>query len=195
MLFQPKDTRPQAGVVAVEFGMVLVLFLTLVFGVIELARAMYLFNTLEEVTLRAASLAANTDFQDAAAMSGVRQQAVLRGSPGTLPFGAPVTDAYVRIDYLSLSNAGAVTMTAIPTAALPSCTANNRISCMKNPYDPSCIRLVRARICDPAATGSCNPVRYQTLFSLVSLPLNLPTATAIVPAETLGAAAGAAPCP
>jgi len=66
---------------------------------------------------------------------------------------------------------------------------------MKNPYDASCIRLVRARICDPAATGSCQRVRYQTLFSLVSLPLNLPMATAIVPAETLGAAAGAAPCP
>src|SRR5471032_3409781 len=187
--------RPQAGVFAVEFSMVLVLFLTIAFGVLELARVMYLFNTLEEVTRRAASLAANTDFQDASAMSAVRQAAVLRASPGTLTLGAPVTDAYVRIDYLSLSNTGAVTMTAIPAAALPSCAVNNRISCMKNPYDASCIRLVRARICDPAVTGSCNRVQYKTLLSLVSLPLNLPTATAIVPAETLGAPAGAAPCP
>ena len=187
--------RPQAGVFAVEFAMVLMLFLTIAWGVIEVARVMYMFNTLEEVTLRAASLAANTDFQDASAMSALRQAAVLRDTPGSLPLGDPVTDAYVRIDYLSLSNAGAVTMSTIPAAALPACAANNRITCMKNPYDASCIRLVRARICDPAVTGSCNRVQYKTLLSLVSLPLNLPTATAIVPAETLGAPAGAAPCP
>jgi len=187
--------RPQAGVFAVEFAMVLMLFLTIAWGVIEVARVMYMFNTLEEVTLRAASLAANTDFQDASAMSALRQAAVLRDTPGSLPLGDPVTDAYVRIDYLSLSNTGAVTMSTIPAAALPACAANNRITCMKNPYDASCIRLVRARICDPAVTGSCNRVQYKTLLSLVSLPLNLPTATAIVPAETLGAPAGAAPCP
>ena len=186
---------PQTGVFAVEFGMALVLFLAIALGVIELARAMYMFNTLEEVTLRAASLAAYTDFQDASAMSGVRRQAILRNAAGTLTLGAPVTDAYVRIDYLSLSDAGGVAMTAIPTAALPSCPANNRITCMKNPYDASCIRLVRARICDPAVTDSCSRVQYQTLFSLVHLPLNLPMASAIVPAETLGAPAGAAPCP
>ena len=195
MLPRQKNMRPQAGVFAVEFAMVLMLFLTIAWGVIEVARVMYMFNTLEEVTLRAASLAANTDFQDASAMSALRQAAVLRDTPGSLPLGDPVTDAYVRIDYLSLSNAGAVTMSTIPAAALPACAANNRITCMKNPYDASCIRLVRARICDPAVTGSCNRVQYKTLLSLVSLPLNLPTATAIVPAETLGAPAGAAPCP
>ena len=195
MLPRQKNMRPQAGVFAVEFAMVLMLFLTIAWGVIEVARVMYMFNTLEEVTLRAASLAANTDFQDASAMSALRQAAVLRDTPGTLSLGDPVTDAYVRIDYLSLSNAGAVTMSTIPAAALPACAANNRITCMKNPYDASCIRLVRARICDPAVTGSCNRVQYKTLLSLVSLPLNLPTATAIVPAETLGAPAGAAPCP
>src|SRR5471030_2562603 len=128
--------RPQAGVFAVEFAMVLMLFLTIAWGVIELARVMYMFNTLEEVTLRAASLAAYTDFQDASAMSALRQTAVLRDTPGSLPLGDPVTDAYVRIDYLSLSNTGAVTMSAIPTAALPACAANNRITCMKNPTTP-----------------------------------------------------------
>lgn len=195
MLPRQKDPQRQAGVFAVEFAMVLILFLSIAYGVIEVARVMYMFNTLEEVTLRAAALAANTDFQDASAMSALRQAAVLRSTPGALPLGDPVTDASVRIDYLSLSNAGAVTMAAIPAAALPACAANNRITCMKNPYDASCIRLVRARICDPAVADSCQRVRYTTLLSLVSLPVNLPTATAIVPAETLGAPAGAAPCP
>jgi hypothetical protein len=106
-----------------------------------------------------------------------------------------VSDAHVRIDYLSLSDSGTVAMTAIPAAALPSCPANNRINCMKDPYGASCIRLVRAQICDPAVTDSCVNVRYQGLFSLVSLPINLPRASSIASAETLGAAPGDAPCP
>jgi len=189
------DTREQDGVVAVEFSLVLMLFLLVAFGVLELARVLYLYNTLQMVTQRAASLAAVTDFHDAAAMSVVRQKAVLRTAPGTLAFGDPVSDAHVRIDYLSLSDGGTLAMTPIPAAALPYCPVNNRINCMKDPYGASCIRLVRAQICDPAVTDSCVNVRYQGLFSLVSLPIMLPKATAIVGAETLGAMPGDAPCP
>lgn len=187
--------RAADGVVAVEFSLVLMLFLLLAFGVLELARVLYLYNTLQIVTQRAASLASVTDFHDAAAMSSVRQRAVLRGTPGTLAFGEPVSDAHVRIDYLSLSDSGAITMTPIATAALPSCPVNNRVNCLKDPYGASCIRLVRAQICDPAVTDSCANVRYQGLFSLVSLPISLPKATAIVSAETLGAMPGDTPCP
>ncbi len=191
----PAQRRAQAGSTALEFGIVLILFLSIAFGALELARAMYLYHTLQMATQRAAALAAKTDFSDAAAMSAVRQQALFRSSPGPLILGSPVTDAHIRIDYLSLSNAGAVTMSAIPAATLPACPANNRITCTRDPYDASCIRLVRARICEPAQADACNNVPYQSLFSFVSLPLSLPKATAIVPAETLGATAGALPCP
>lgn len=194
MLPEQKN-NPHAGAVTVEFSMVLVLFLIIAFGVLELARVMYMYNTLQVVTQRAAALAATVDFHDAAALSAVRQNAIFRDSPGSLIMGAPVTDAHIRIDYMALSYAGAVTMTAIPTAALPSCPVNNRITCMRDPYGASCIRLVRARICDPAVADTCNSVQYQPLFPLVSLPLNLPKATAIVSAETLGATLGDAPCP
>jgi len=189
------QTRAQAGVVAVEFSLVLMLFLLLAFGVLELARVLYLYNTLQMVTQRAASLAAVTDFHDAAAMNAVRQNAVLRTTPGTLAFGEPVSDAHVRIDYLSLSDTGTITLAPIATASLPSCPVNNRINCTRDPYGGSCIRLVRAQICDPAVTDSCANVRYQGLFSLVSLPIGLPKSTAIVSAETLGAKPGDTPCP
>jgi hypothetical protein len=187
--------RANRGVVAVEFSLVLLLFVLVAFGVLELARVLYLYNTLQMVTQRAASAAAVTDYRNAAAMNTLRQRAVLRTTPGTLAFGEPVSDAHVRIDYLSLSDAGTVTMTPIPAASLPSCPVNNRINCMKDPYGASCIRLVRAQICDPAVTDSCVNVRYQGLFSLVSLPVSLPRSTAIVSAETLGAVPGDAPCP
>lgn len=171
------------------------LFLTIAVAVIELARAMYIYNTLEIMTQRAAVLAANVDFRDAGAMSAVRQKAIFRDSPGALILGAPITDAHVRIDYLALPYAGTPTLTVIPTASLPACPVNNRITCMKDPYDASCIRFVRVQICDPAATDTCNSVQYKTLFSLVSLPLRLPKATAITSVETLGASVGDAPCP
>lgn len=193
MASRPTTMRDAAGVVTVEFAFVVVLFLTLVCGVLELARIMYLFNTLQMVTQRAATAAANADFSSPAAIDTARQRAVFRETPGALSAGAPVTDRHVRIEYLSLSDSGE--MAAIPTANLPSCPANNRINCLQNPYGSSCIRLVRASICDPAVTGQCNSVAYEALFSFVAIPLQLPKATAIATAETLGAPPGKPPCP
>jgi len=54
--------RNQTGAAAVEFAFVAIIFFTLFFGVVEIARAMYISNTLQEVTRRAAELATNTDF-------------------------------------------------------------------------------------------------------------------------------------
>jgi hypothetical protein len=156
---------------------------------------LYMFNTLQAVTQRAAAAAANADFTNPAAMAGVRQRAIFRDAAGMLTLGAPVTDAHVRIDYLSLADAGTIAITEIPAASLPACPANNRVTCMQNPYGPSCIRLVRARICDPADTAQCGRVAYQPLFSFIAIPLSLPSAPAIKTAETLGAPPGQAPCP
>ncbi len=190
-----RNARRCAGAVTAEFAIVVTLFLLLVCSVIELARVMYMFNTLQVVTQRAAAAAAKADFTSAAAMGAVRQRAVFRGSAGVLAIGAPVTDEHVRIDYLSLSDAGGAGMAAIPAASLPACPANNRVTCMQDPYGASCIRLVRARICDPADAGECRSVPYQALFSFVGVAFNLPKATAIATAETLGAPPGQAPCP
>lgn len=186
--------RRRAGVVTAEFSIVLVWFLLMCSSVLEVARVMYMLNTLQAVTLRAASRAASTDPGDAAALDAVRQHAVFRQAAGGLLLGAPVTDAAVRIDYLALTGSSP-DMTPIAAAALPACAANNRITCLNDPNDGACIRLVRARICDPAVADSCQPLRYRSLFSFLSLPLKLPQAPAIVPAESLGAAAGAPPCP
>ena len=113
------------GAITVEFSLLSLLFFTLLCAVMEVARAMYLLNTLQEVTRRAALLAAVSDFSNPAVMDQVRQAALLRTGPGTLTMGRPVTDAHLRIDYLSLARAadGELTLTPIPSGSLPACAA------------------------------------------------------------------------
>lgn len=188
----------QRGAAAVEFALSAVIFFMVLFFVIEVARALYLTNTLLEVTRRAAYAAAVTDFSDANAMARVRQAAVLRNSPGTLMLGEPVTDAHIRIDYLSLTrNAnGSMTLTPIPTAGLPACTARARINCATDPHGASCIRFVRVRVCKPGDGDSdCDPVPYQPLLTASGLGFNLPPSTTIAKAESLGFQPGSAVCP
>jgi hypothetical protein len=191
-------TNRQRGVVTAEFALVSLIFFTFMFAVMEMARAIYLLNTLQEVSRRAAMMAAVSDFSDPAAMAAVRQQAVFRDSPGTLLLGDPITDAHVHIDYLSLAynGGGILTLTPIPTASLPACVARQRLNCVADPNGASCIRFVRVRLCAPgSADGACDPVQYQTLMPLISFPATLPTSTTIVRAESLGMQPGSPMCP
>ncbi len=188
----------QRGVVTAEFAMVSLIFFTFMFAVMEMARAIYLLNTLQEVSRRAAMMAAVTDFSDPVAMAAVRQQAVFRNSPGTLLLGDPITDAYVHIDYLSLASTGSggLALTPISTSGLPACVARQRINCVADPNSSSCIRFVRVRLCTPgSADGACTPVQYQTLVPLISFPATLPVSTTIVRAESLGMRPGSPMCP
>lgn len=185
------------GAYVVEFALVIPLFLFFTYGVLELTRAMYLFNTLEDVTRHVADLAAYTDFTNESAKNTIRQTALFRTSPGTLMLGAPITDAHIRIDYLAAARGGdnSVTLTEIPAATLPACPATNRIICMNNPNDPGCIRFVRIRICDPSDASDCKGVPYKMIVPLVDLGLTMPAMTKITPAETLGFTPGMATCP
>jgi len=178
-------SRKEKGATAVELALTLPVFFIFVFGIIELARAMYICNTLQEVTRQAAALAVHTDFSDAAAMQRVREKAVFRDSPGLLAFADPVTDEYVKIDYLYIPPTGNAPQPI--TGALPANPAANLQTCTKNPYDSSCIRLVRVRICVPGGDrNSCAPVPYKTLTSYMGLPFELPISTTIAQVETLG---------
>jgi hypothetical protein len=187
----------QQGVAAVEFALVVIVFLIVVFGIMEIARAMYMFNTLPEVTRIAANAAANISFNDDAALDIARKRAVFDETSGALPFGNPITYEHIRIEYMELPANG---MALQIVGTKPSCPAQNRLNCMKDPNSPNaanltCIRAVQARICQEGKTGgSCTRVTYEPLFPLISLPLSLPTSATIVTAETLGYRTGDLPC-
>lgn len=179
--------RTQQGVAAVEFSLVAILFFTLFFGIVEVARAMYICNTLQEVTRRAAALATNTDFTKDTAMQDVREHAVFRTTPGLLVFAEPISDQHINIDYMRIRRDGTeLTMVRIPDGSLPASPAENHENCTRDPYGANCIRLVRARVCQEGSGEQCTRVTYRTLVSLIPLPFGLPRSVTITNAETLG---------
>lgn len=187
--------RKQHGVAAVEFALVALVFFLLFFGIVEVARAMYIINTLQEVTRRAAAFAANADFSNATTLQRVRERAIYRDSPGFLVFAEPVTDKHIVIDYLWIQKAGnSMAMMPIPSGGLPANPEANFANCQANPYSENCIRLVRVRVCETASADDCERVRYRNLVSLVPFTFGLPASVTVVPAETLGLPAGVPPC-
>jgi hypothetical protein len=182
----------QAGSVAVEFSLVAVIFFTVMFATLELARVEYLLNALVEVTRRAATAAANVDYRDISKLQHVQANAVFRDSAGPLALGAPVTSDNIMIDYLWLSS---VDWDVQHISTLPASPAANRLNCMTNPHADTCIRFVRARVCMSMDTsGECERLPYQMAFPFLDLSgMKLPLAETIVPAGSLGATSGAMP--
>lgn len=185
----------QSGVAAVEFALLSLVFFTIVFGVIEIARLLFLYNTLQEVTRRGAEAAVRVYPRDPD-FNKVKQNAIFRDSNGELVLGSPITENNVRIEYLALlrDNTGKLSFSKIADGDLPSCAAQNRSICMGNPNAANCIRFVRVSICDDADTDLCKPVKSKMIVPLVSLPVPLHKATTIATAESLGYVAGTAPC-
>ncbi|RFP28711.1 hypothetical protein D0T21_20490 [Duganella sp. BJB476] len=103
-LAQVKPPGRQRGAVVAEFALVLVLMLLLMlmlmFGVIELARLMYMFNSIQMAARRAAHAAVNADFSDQAAIwrrcarrrsSGKAREACRSAPPSPMPTSASTT--------------------------------------------------------------------------------------------------------
>lgn len=169
---------PQRGSAAVQFALVSMIFFGFVFGTMELARALYLWNTLTQVVSRAARGAALANPADAAALDLVRQQAMFLDGPGNLLLGGDIDDSYLRVEYLAAD-------LATPVTPAP-CPLQNLINCTEDPGGATCIRFVRVRLCMP---GTCAPVPYQPMGgfdALAGFHINIPPFTTVVPAQTLG---------
>ena len=162
----------------------------------ELARAVYVFNTMYEATRYAANAASMTSHRDTAALDRIRQHAMLRTSPGSLLLGAPVGDQNVRIDYLSLRRGDddSMTLQEIPAGALPLCPRQNREICMRDPHAANCIRFVRARICADDDETQCDAASFGTFLPLLSLRFDVPRATTVRPTESFGSMPEGTPC-
>ena len=188
----------QIGATAVEVALLSLIFFVVVFTALELARLIYVYNTLQEVTRRAAHELVNTSpaDPDSAAIVDVRRRAIFQKTGNSLALGDPVTIDHVRVDYQSLvRDPSDGTLQRVATSPLPASAAMNRKICMADPNDVGCVRFVRVRICERGVAGTCAQINYKPAFPLIPLTLKLPTSSTVAPAESLGFQEGMTPAP
>ena len=163
----PLPRQRQRGVATVEFALVCMMFLTLVFGAIEFARLLYVYNSLQEVTRRAAREMTVRWITDEAA---VKTMALFGAA--SLPGGAEITTGSINIEYLSADGS------VVSNANLPSDPADNLSACGDAARTASCIYSVRVSI---------NSVNYSPMLTLFSfLNLTLPSSSVTMHAESMG---------
>jgi hypothetical protein len=177
--------RYMRGVAAVEFALISFFFFTLVLGMVEMGRMLYVWNTVQEVTRRAAREAVVRNFNTDS--DAVLREAMFRsGSSGTvyMPASPEITNAAIRITYLYGTDAA---QTVSPAPADP---ADNLSACADASRTTSCIRYVRAEVCDASDCGL--GVLYQPLIGFllaaagVDFVVRIPISPVVMPAESLG---------
>lgn len=157
----------QGGSNAVEFAVVSLLFFTAFFALIEFGRFMYVYESVQEVTRRAAREAV-VRWRDTYATEVVGL-ALLGG--GSLPAAAEVNAAAIRFAYRNQSGA------EVSRSALPADRIANIVECLNG--SSSCIASVEVSV-----TGVSYRPMTGPLASLLALPV--PQSTVTMPAESMG---------
>lgn len=157
--------RRQSGAAAVEFALICMVFFTLMFGALEFARLLYVYNSLQEVTRRAAREMTVRWIDEEAAVKTL----ALFGA-AALPGGVEITASSINIEYLAADGSA--------VAVLPSDPSDNLSACGDATRTASCIDSVRVSI---------NTVNYIPMLSLFSfLNLTLPSSSVTMHAESMG---------
>ena len=158
----------QRGVAAVEFAIIALLLFTLLFGILEFGRLLYVFNSVQEVTRRTAREAVVRWAVENVTEEDEIKRLALFGATTNLPAGAEITPANINIEYL---NGNQVKLTTFPDSP-----SDNITECLSGPT--GCIAYVRVSI-----TGATYAPMV-SLFPFLSIPI--PASTVIMPAESMG---------
>lgn len=171
----------QGGVAAVEFAIIALILFILLFGILEFGRLFYVFNSVQEVTRRAAreSVVRWIDQQ------GVIKNLALFGG-GSLPAGAEITPARINIEYLDVDG---VLLETLPTSA-----GDNIAKCLSEP-PTGCIAYVRVSIVNAKYSPMVSffkgvrltafPFSEEDPF-IIDLSVPIPASTVTMPAESMG---------
>lgn len=185
MKFSYNTHYRQHGVAAVEFAIIAMLLFTLLFGIIEFGRMFYVFNTVQEVTRRAAREAVVSEIDETD--HPAKNLALFGGN--SLPAGAEITVDNISIEYLKADGITRLTGTTLPDNA-----AENISECLK--AEPNnCIAFVRVSIIGVPGPSCPSPntskACYRPMVPLfgpggINLSVPIPDSTVIMPAESLG---------
>lgn len=177
--FRPAGASRQRGAAAVELALIMLLvFLPLLLGILEVSRLFYVATTMQEVTRRAAREQVVRWVSQSAT---VQRNAVFQnGSSGTvkLPGGHEVSNTSVKLSFYNTYDDALNEDDPINGVASAQDNLNN---CLLG--NASCIQYVRASL-----QGDGGPLTYAPMTgwfgSLFEVPL--PGATVIMPAEAMG---------
>jgi Flp pilus assembly protein TadG len=159
--------RRSRGVAAIEFALVAMLFFTLLFSIIEFARLMYVYNSLQEVTRRAAREATVRWIDET---DEIKTLALFGGT--ALPAGAEITKASITIEYLKADGTAVTVFPTDPGDNLSACGDVLRVD--------NCIYSVRVSI------GTVVYTPMISLFTGVLGAVQLPKSTVTMHAESMG---------
>ncbi len=172
---RPNLQGRQGGAAAFEFAIAAIAFFIAMFMMIEVLRAVYVWNMLATVTrqvARAAIVAPPTPD----ALVSVRRNAILADTNDkSTAFGADVTADTIQVKYFNLQ------LNAV--SSLPATGNANAQACHANPASASCVRFVQVQICE--AGSDCTPLQFQPAFPLLP-KIDLPTFLTLLPAQSLG---------
>lgn len=166
----------QHGLAMVEVAVLMGLFLALMLGVFELSRIMFLWNTLANVTRRAAATVA------VSAPAADHSAALTAVAFGGVPLSVPqISGNHFLVEYLDRNRQ--------PVPVPPSAVDNLR-NCAQDPEGVTqCVRFVRVRLCEPGGGSGCEQVSYEPLFPLggiTDMELRFPNFETVIPVGSLG---------
>ena len=156
--------RRQRGAVAVEFALVgMFVFFPLVLMLVDAGRALFIYNTMQEITRSAAREAA---IRWVDKTSTIKTIALFGG--GSAPGAPEITTANITIDYLNATS-------DTPIATLPSSPGDNMSACADAGRANQCIDRVRVSVVG---------VTFKSLTGIADIAM--PESTVILHAESLG---------
>lgn len=173
----------QSGVTIIEFAIIaLFVLFPLLLAIMEFGRTFYLWNTVQEVTRKAAREAVVRNFS-IDEVGKIQKKSVFHpenASAATvgLPAAANIIkNSNVKITYLQADGVNEVN-------PYPEDPADNISACSDVTRQGSCIKFVRAEVC----TGNpCVGISYIPMLGLFSfLGVKIPVSSVVMPAESLG---------
>lgn len=178
-----QSNKKQCGTVIIEFAIIAMLFFTMLLAIMEFGRVFYLWNTAQEVTRRAARDAIVRNWNEA---SAIQCKAIFQpdsaGCVNGLPAaGSIINGSHVKITYLRADGESSVN-------PAPSNPKDNLSACNDAKRQGSCIRFVRAEICQSQGNNNnCGAITYTPMVGLFPfLAVNIPVSAVTMPAESLG---------
>ena len=175
------QSSKQLGAAAVEFALIIFILFTLLFGIIELGRLFYIWNTVQEVTRNAARLAVVSWPVTATEINVIKNQALFGGS--ALPAGAEVNNTKLSIEYYrnysdAVANNNSVTLSGTATENMNACLTSEDL----------CVRFVKVMI---------SGVQYVPMIGLFQgtqfgpnilpdLRITVPGSSVVMPTESMG---------